>query len=187
MKPFLLLLFTAVLACAADEKPASPQLFKHRITGLFSHEREAVLREAVAEIPNVELVSIDFDHAEGTFRYDPAVAFKGTKPEDIERNLHGKVGNLTHYTLGIQPLIATPVDQLTRVEIPIAGLDCQACCLAAYESIFKVDGVAQATASFKDGKLTALIDPTKTNRDDLIAALKKRLVKVPGSDASAKP
>jgi len=77
MKPFLLLLFTAVLASAADEKPANPQLFKHRITGLFSHEREAVLREAMAEIPEVELVSIDFDHAEGTFRYDPRGRVQG--------------------------------------------------------------------------------------------------------------
>ncbi len=187
MKPFLLLLLTAILAGAADDKPANPQLFKHRITGLFSHEREAVLREAMQEIPGVELVSIDFDHAEGTFRYDPAVAFKGTKPEEIEKSLNNKVGNATRHTLGIEPLIATPADQLTRVEIPIAGLDCQACCLAAYESIFKVDGVAQATASFKDGKLTALIDPAKTNRDDLIAALKKRQVKVPGSDTAAKP
>jgi copper chaperone CopZ len=187
MKPILLLLLTAVLACADEEKSANPQLFKHRITGLFSHEREAVLREAVAEIPGVELVSIDFDHAEGTFRYDPAVAFKGTKPEEIEKSLHNKVGSATHYTLGIQPLIATPPDQLTRVEIPIAGLDCQACCLAAYESIFKVEGVAQATASFQEGKLTALIDPTKTTRDDLIAALKKRQVKVPGPEQMAKP
>jgi copper chaperone CopZ len=187
MKPFLLLLLTAVLAWAADEKPANPQVFKHRITGLFSPERAAVLREAMPEIPNVELVSIDFEHAEGTFRYDPAIAFKGTKPEEIDKSLNNKVGQATHHTIGIQPLIATSFDQLTRVEIPIAGLDCQACCLAAYESIYKVDGVAQATASFKDGKLTALIDPAKTNRDDLIAALKKRQVKVPMPEQAAKP
>lgn len=186
MKPLLILLFTAIFACAADEPPAGPQLFKHRITGLFSHEREAVLREAMLEIAGVELVSVDFDRAEGTFRYDPAVAFKTTKPDEIDKALNSKLGPITHYTIGIQPLIATPTAQLTRVEIPISGLDCQACCLAAYESIFKVEGVAQATASFKDGKLTALIDPAKTNRDDLIAALKKRQVKVPGTDA-AKP
>jgi copper chaperone CopZ len=183
MKTLLILLLTAVLACAADEKPASPQLFKHRITGLFSHDREAALRDAMQQIAGVELVSIDFDHAEGTFRYDPAVAFKGTKPEEVQKTLNNKVGQATYHTLGIQPLISTPAGQLTRVEIPIAGLDCQACCLAAYESIYKVDGVAQATASFKDGKLTALIDPAKTNRDELIAALKKRQVKVPEPEA----
>jgi copper chaperone CopZ len=186
MKPFLILLLTAVLACAADDKPANPQLFKHRITGLFSHEREAVLREAIQEITGVELVSIDFDRAEGTFRYDPAVAFKNSKPEEIDKAFNSRVGPLTHNTLGIQPLVATPPEQLTRVEIPIAGLDCQACCLAAYESIYKVDGVAQATASFKDGKLSALIDPAKTNREALIAELTKRRVKVPGSEP-AKP
>jgi copper chaperone CopZ len=186
MKSLLILLLTAVLACAADDKPANPQLVKHRITGLFSHEREVALREALNEIPGVELVSLDFDHAVGTFRYDPAVAFKNTKPEEIEKSFNSKLGTLTRNTLGIQPLIATPPDQLTRVEIPIAGLDCQACCLAAYESIYKVEGVAQATASFKEGKLTALIDPAKTNRDALIAELTKRRVKVPGSEP-AKP
>src|SRR4051812_5200839 len=106
MKPFLILFLTTLLACAADEQPASPQLFKHRITGLFSHEREAVLREAILqEIPDIELLSIDFDHAVGTFRYDPAVAFRNSKPEEIDKALDNKVRQATHHTLGIQPLV----------------------------------------------------------------------------------
>ena len=41
-----------------------------------------------------------------------------------------------------------------------------------------MDGVEQATASFKDGKVTALIDPARTSRDALVDALKKRQVNV---------
>ena len=67
----------------------------------------------------------------------------------------------------------TPREQLQRVEIPIAILDCRACCLAAYESISKIEGVTQATASFKEHRLTALIDPAKTNQAALEEALKK--------------
>ena len=46
--------------------------------------------------------------------------------------------------------------------------------LAAYEAVANIDGVEQATASFKDGRVTALIDPTKTDRAKLEDALKKK-------------
>jgi hypothetical protein len=56
------------------------------------------------------------------------------------------------------------------------GLDCRACELSAYEVIFKMEGVEQATCSFKAGMMTALIDPEKTNKSTLEEALKKRNV-----------
>ena len=62
------------------------------------------------------------------------------------------------------------------VEIPVVGLDCKACCLAAYEAIYKLEGVERATASFKDGLVTAWIDSEKTDRTKLEAALKQRNV-----------
>jgi copper chaperone CopZ len=62
------------------------------------------------------------------------------------------------------------------VEIGVLGLGCKGCCLALYDSVAKIEGVEQATASFKESKLTALIDPEKTNREALIDALKKRNV-----------
>ena len=109
-----------------------------------------------------------------------AVAFKGVKPDKIVESFDQKVRAASNYTLGIQPLCPTPREQLTRIEIPVVGLDCKACCLAAYEAIFKIDGVAQATASFKEGRITALIDPAKTDRAALEAALKKKNVKLGG-------
>jgi copper chaperone CopZ len=58
--------------------------------------------------------------------------------------------------------------------IPAAGLDCKACCLAAYEAVAAIDGVEQATASFKEGKITALIDPARTDPAKLEDALRKK-------------
>jgi len=42
--------------------------------------------------------------------------------------------------------------------------------------VAKVDGVYQATASFHDGKATALIDPKNTSKEAIEAVLKKRNV-----------
>ena len=119
------------------------------------------------------------DHAEAVFRYEPAVAFKGTKPADITKRFDEMIRNATRSTLGIAPLITTSREKLTRLEIPAAGCDCKACCLAAYESIYKIDGVAQATVSFKESRITALIDPDKTGHTVLEEALKKRGVELP--------
>ncbi len=174
MKTFLAFLLLTAVAFAADEKPA--QTFTHRVTGLFSPDREKDLRIVVQEIPDLQLLSIDFDRAEATFAYDPAIAFKGAKPENITQRFDEKLRAVSNGTFGIQPLITTPKEQLTRIEIPIVGLDCKACSLAAYEAIFKIDGVAQATASFKEGRVTAQIDPSKTNRAELEAALEKKRV-----------
>ena len=176
-----LLAILCLLACsvfAADEKPAPPQNFTHRITGLFSPERETALRTALEKLPDVKLVSVDFEHAEGVFSYDPAVAFKGVKPEDVTKRFDELLRNATRSTLGIAPLITTPHDKFTRIEIPVIGLDCQACALATYEAIYKIDGVAAATVDYKEGRVTALIDSGKTAQPALEDALKKREVKL---------
>jgi len=65
-----------------------------------------------------------------------------------------------------------------RLVIPAGGLDCKGCCLAAYEAGAGIDGVMQATASFKEGLVTALIDPTKTNRAKLEDALRAKGVQL---------
>jgi copper chaperone CopZ len=64
------------------------------------------------------------------------------------------------------------------VEIPIVGLDCKACSLAVYEILFRLKGVEQATASFKAGKATALIDPKQIDRAELEMALRQRGVQL---------
>ncbi|MEA3210708.1 MAG: hypothetical protein QOE70_3765 [Chthoniobacter sp.] len=173
------LLVVAFPACA-DE-----QTSRHAITGLFSPDRETDLRTLVEKIPGLKLVSIDFDNAEAAFNYDPAQLFPGAKPEQVAELLDKMLKEASRATFGIKPLSTKPRDQLTLVEIPVVGLDCKACGLAAYEAIAKIDGVERATASFKDGLVTARIDPAKTNRAALEEALKKKNVKlVEGIDAA---
>jgi copper chaperone CopZ len=59
------------------------------------------------------------------------------------------------------------------LQIPIIGLDCKGCSYAAYLAIYKIEGVEYATASFKDSRVVALINPAKTDQ----ATLEKALVK----------
>lgn len=154
------------------------QQVKHRVTGLFSRDREEDLKEAVKKLAEVSVVSIDFDNAEVVFSYDPAKLFAGSKPKDHLERFDNLLRSASVSTFGAKPLCTTPKEKLTRIEIPIVGLDCKGCCLSAYESVFKIEGVEQATASFKEGRLTALIDPEKTSRAALEDALKKRNVTI---------
>lgn len=163
---------------AAGDNGAAPRSFKHQITGLFMKEREQDLREAVEKIPQIKLVSIDFENAEATFAYDPAKAFPGAKPEQIVGRFDNLLKSASNHTFGVKPLRSVPLEKLRRIEVPVAGLDCKACCLAAYEAVYKLEGVERATASFREGRVTALIDPEKIDRAKLEAALKKRGVQV---------
>ena len=172
MKSLLLLLLSFGTAFCAEEN------FTYRVTGLFAPEREAVFRETVAQLPGIKLVSVDFANAEAVFAFDPAVAFKDAKPDKIVQRLNELVGGKTRNTLGIAAVLPTAKDKLTRIEIAVGGCDCKACGLAAYESISKLEGVAAATVSFRDGKLVALIDSEKTDRAAIEAALKKRNVSI---------
>lgn len=162
------------LCCLAEDKPVQPKPMRHRITGLFSPEREKDLREVVKQLPEVKLISIDFKHAEATFEYDADKLLNRPKPEEIPQRFNDLLRPASNHTFGIEPLSTTPKDKLTLVEIPVVGLDCKACCLTAYESIYKIEGVEQATASFKEGLVTALINPEMTNRSVLETALKSR-------------
>ena len=174
----------AVLALSAGARlapadgPAKPQPIKHRVTGLFAPDRDADLRAAVKKIPGLELIGVDRANAEAVFSYDPATLFAGSKPERNAENLDGLLRSVSASTFGIKPLCATPRDKLTLVEIRALGLDCKGCALGAYESISGIEGVVQATVNFKEGRVTALIDPAKTGRDALEAALKQKGVEL---------
>lgn len=162
------------LLFASGAMAAEPTALKVRVTGMFSADREKDLRAVFAEWPEVKLTAVDFDHAEVMLSFDSDNLFPKVKPADIITRLHDRVGTLSTHTFGIKPASAVPRDKLKRVEIPVAGLDCKACCLAAYEIVAKIDGVEQATASFKDGRISALIDPARADKAKLEAALKQR-------------
>ena len=168
----------AVTTFAADEKPATTQDFKYRITGLFATDRVDDLRKAVAQLPDVKLISVDFKTAEAVFSYDSTKVGGGGKPDKAAERLDNLIRNASRSTFGIKPLCTTPRDQLTLIEVGVLGLDCKGCAFAAYEAVAKLDGVEQATASFKIGLVTALIDPKKTDRAAIEAALKQRQVEL---------
>jgi hypothetical protein len=54
----------------------------------------------------------------------------------------------------------------------------QQCCLGAYEAIYRLEGVEQATSSFKAGLVAAWIHPGKTDLAKLQDTLRKREVQL---------
>jgi copper chaperone CopZ len=175
--PAILMALVACIA-GADDVPEA-KLIKHQITGLFCPEREQDFIDLCAErLSRFKLVSVDYANAEASFAYDPAKEFPGATPAQVIERMNNEVRNVSRHTFGVKPLRTTPKDQLQLIEIPIVGLDCKACSLAVYEIIYRLKGVEQATASFKAGKATALIDPQQTNRAEIEMALKQRGVQL---------
>jgi hypothetical protein len=177
-------LLAATAAHGADEAKPQMQQVKLRVTGMFSPDRQEDLRNAAKELTDVTLDSIDYENGEATFSYDAGKRFKNKKPEQIEKEIDNLVRHASNQTFGVRALCATPKDKLTRVEIPVR-LDCKGCSFGAYLAINTIDGVEQANASFKEGRVTAMIDVSKTNRAALVDALKKRSVKVNEPEAPA--
>lgn len=159
-------------------KPEAPKPVKHQITGLFSKDRIDDLKETMKSIPEIALVEVDFASAEASFVYDAPKVFPGAKPEQIVERFDNMLKQASRHTFGVKPLRTLPMDKLKLIEIPIGGLDCKGCCLGAYDAIYRLPGVERATASFRDGIATALIDPEKTDRTELEMALKQRGVEI---------
>jgi copper chaperone CopZ len=178
MKTYYPLWAALLVALGGGSASAGEVTASYQVTGLFCKERVADLKEVVGKIPGVKLVSVEYDSAEATFRYDPKEAFPGAKPEDVVKHLDNKVRQTSTHTFGVRPLSKTARDKLKLVEIKVAGCDCKACSLAAYEAVYQLEGVERATASFREGRVTALIDPARTDRAKLKAALQRRGVTV---------
>ncbi len=180
MRATLVTLLFATLPAAADDQALEPKVERltYRVTGLFSKDREKDLRAGFAELADLKLVGVNFDDAEITVEFAPGKLWPNEKPARVAELLNDRVRQATGHTFGVKPRRAVPRDRLQTVSIPAAGCDCKACCLAAYEAVADLDGVYQATASFKDGRVTALIDPTRTDRATLEGALRKKGVDV---------
>jgi copper chaperone CopZ len=169
----------------AQAKKDEPQVFTFSILGLFMPDREQDFRDLMKECPEIKLDRLSYKDAEADFEFIPAKVFPGAKPQEIVTRLDTMIRLASRQTFGVKPARTTPLEKLKWIEIDVAGLDCKACSLAAYEAIAKLDGVEQATASFKTGKAAALIDPAKTNRETLVEALVKKGVAV--SDGKSPP
>ncbi|HEX5105700.1 MAG TPA: DUF1585 domain-containing protein, partial [Pirellulaceae bacterium] len=173
--------YVATVHPAPEPPPAKPTTIDGnstitlRVIGLFEPARGDDLEAALKQIPEVKLVQLDRDLAEVTLAYDPNCdLLKNATPEQLIERIGNRLRDLTHHTLKLAARSDIPRDKLQRVEIPILGLDCQACCLAAYEAIAQVEGVEQATASFRESQAIAWIHPDKTDRAALEQALLRR-------------
>lgn len=149
---------------------------KVRLFGVFSPDREKDLRKITDEWADIKLDSIDFKYGEAVFVFDAEKLFPKAKPDAITTNLDNKLRTASNGTFGIKPLSNVAKEKLVKIEIAVVGLDCKACSFAAYNIIAGIDGVEQATSSFKDGLITALIDPDKIQKAVLEETLKKRNV-----------
>jgi len=168
-----LLFLLATLSVHAEETKTKVGLF-----GVFSPDREKDLRKITDTWTDIKLDSIDFKHAEGVFVFDAEKLFPKAKPDAIITNLDNKLRAASNSTFGIKPLSTVAKEKLVRIEIAVVGLDCKACSFAAYNIIASIDGVVQATSSFKEGLITALIDPNKTQKAVLEETLKKHNVTI---------
>ena len=163
----MLLFITAQVLSAGDAAPLPTAV--HRIVGLCYPERVEDLKFAFRERTDVTLVSVDYEHAEATLAYDP----KRVSADSL-RGIGGNKG------FEVRPRSTVPADQLTRIAIAVVGLDCKGCAMGTYNAIARIEGVEQATVSYKDGKVSVLIDPARTNQAALEDALKKANVTLAG-------
>lgn len=180
VSPFcVLLMISPVRAEEPTQQVVNLQTVKYQVTGLFSSGRAQDLRETVAKLDGVTLVSVDYNNAEAIFVFDPQQLFPNVKePTQVFDQFHNYLGLASRRTFGVKPVCEVPRAQLKWIEIPVVGLDCKGCSLAAYEAIFKMEGVEQATASFKRGLVSAWIHPEQTNQAALEEALEQKKVKL---------
>lgn len=164
---------TACLMAALHAEPPKRGVTV-QVVGLFEPSREQDLKDLfAAKLPHLTLVSVDVGTAQATVAFDPLKTWPGQKTEKLPELLNNELGGASRGTFAAKAVSTTPADTLKLVEIAVAGCECKGCSYASYRMVVNLPGVERATASFKTGKVTALIDPTKTNRGKLEEALKK--------------
>ncbi|HSU66356.1 MAG TPA: hypothetical protein VLJ39_05775 [Tepidisphaeraceae bacterium] len=185
LSPALIVMIATMLCASTFSRAAAEKTSQYSVFGLFSPDREQDLKDVLENIPEMKLVSLDYEHARATFSYDLEVLFPGYNPKhppkdtEIEQHLNNLLTKESQGTFRLRPVSATPADKLEKIEIQIGILDCKGCRYAAYQALEKVEGVDHATVT-KDNIVRAWIDPAKTGKEALQAALKKARVAIPG-------
>ncbi len=176
-----LLLFVTAGFLRADEQTST-----YRLVGLFEPSREDDFRKLLAEeAPELKVERLDFEKAEVTLRYDLPALFsdgkipKGFTAEKLREKIDQTIRGKSKGTFQIQWPSALPAGEQTRVDIKVGILDCRGCRFGVYQMVTKIEGVERASITADTHVLTAWIDPAKTNREALEAALKKQQVQLP--------
>jgi len=185
--PFLII---ALLCWRGGLLEAEEQSSTYRLIGLFEPSRQDDFRDLMSNIPELQIAKLDFEKDEVTLSYElPKLFIDGKVPKDLppdklmERinNLIGSKSGRHKNTFKLTALSKLPAHQQTRVDIKIGILDCKGCRYGVYQIVNKIDGVERVTVGVETPMVTAWIDPAKTNREAIEAALKKAQVAVPAS------
>ena len=167
---------------------AEEQTSTVRIIGISDPSRVEDFRTAVKSVPELQLVSVDGDKASAVFRYEVTAIITKPKPkpadlapEKILEQLNNLLGKASVHTFSVTAPTGVAEDKLAKVEFKVGVLDCKGCRYGAYIAIAKLDGVERATVNSANRTLTVWIDPAKTNKEALAAALKKARVELPES------
>ena len=159
-----------------------------RVIGISDPSRVEDFRKTVKSVSELQLVSVDGDKATAVLRYEVSaiVTKPKPKPDDLApakilAEIDNLIGKACVRTFSITEPTGVAEDKLTKVECKVGVLDCKGCRYGAYIAIAKLDGVERAIVDSITRTLTAWIDPAKTNKEALEAALKKAHVELPGS------
>lgn len=171
----------------AQAGPAGEALARFRVTGLFQPDRVEDLRKQAGKLvmkdgnstSEARIIGIDYENAIVTFGYDPnSPAFRNRKPDQVRERLNNAVREASRGTFGLHPAGTLDAGKLREVRISVAGLDCKGCAYGAYRAIANIEGVQSAVVHFREGYVKAMVDPSKTDRAALAAALRKAQVDV---------
>ena len=167
---------------------AEEQTMTVRVMGISHPERVEDFRNAVKSVRELQLVSVDGEKASAVLRYEVSaiITKPKTKPDDLApakilAQIDNLVGRASVRTFTLTEPTGVAEDKLVKVEFKVGVLDCKGCRYGAYIAIAKLDGVERATVDSNSRTLTAWINPAKTSKEALEAALKKARVELPGS------
>ena len=185
----LRMIFIALISlCFVATLRAEEQTMTVRIIGISDPSRVEDFRTALKSVPELQLVSVDGEKASAVLRYEVSAIITKPKPKPddlapakIVAQIDNLVGKASVRTFTVTEPTGFAEDKLAKVEVKVGVLDCKGCRYGAYIAIAKLDGVERATVNSANRTLTAWIDPARTNKEALVAALKKARVELPES------
>jgi hypothetical protein len=164
---------------------AEPQTTTVRIIGISEPARVEDFQKAVKAVPELELVSVDEEKASAVLRFElttvitkPKPRPEDTTPQKVLEQLDNMIGKASIRTFSLTTPTGTSEAALAKVDFNVGVLDCKGCRYGAYIAIAKLDGVERASVKAGTRILTAWIDPSKTTKETLEAALKKARVEL---------
>ena len=189
-KSAMILRFLFALLICATAARAVEQTVTYRIVGLSAPERKGDFAPVIAMIPELKLVSYDFDHNSCTLSFDPEQIIPpgppkkkvDRSPEALLEKINVLLKKASSKTFSLTPPSTISPEKLSKVEIKVGLLDCKGCRFCVYDAVSHLDGVDHASVA--GDTLTAWIDATKVDQAALEDALIKDKVVVPGNPKS---